>query len=281
MANNKKEEEISKKKTNIKKNGSTTKKTSTNKSKTSSKSVNSKTKTINPKSSAKTKDIQKTNEKVIKENKKQILEVTEVIEEPKKISKEDELAKTVILEDLFKIERKNAVNSRLVIYLIVFAITILIGGFSYIYDFLKEENKPTESYNLDEYFDEDGNLKKVFTEKDSSSLNYQNIKEITIEEYQMRLEHNEKMIVLVASYKCGICKSYEPVFNEVLEEKNLKAYKIDIANFTKTEETELFKSLFNIEGVPMTFIIENGSIKASQAGGKSKEITKDFINNNY
>ncbi len=269
MANIKKENgDVKKKSTGTKKNVTTKKKTTT-------KSNNIKTKKTTPVTKAK-----KTIPKEVKEPKKQILEVTEVIEEPKKITKEDELAKTVILEDLFKIERKNAINYRLVVYLIAFAVVILIGGFCYIYDFLKEENKPKESYNLDEYFDENGNLNKV-QEKEVSSSNYQNIKEITIEEYQMRLEHKEKMLVLVASNKCGICKNYEPILNEVLEEKNIRAYKIDIANFTKSEESELFNSLFNITGVPVTFIVENGEIKTSQTGGKSKEITKEFLNNNY
>lgn len=275
MANTKKENtELKKKSTKTSKNGSTKKNTRA-KSEPSTKSSSVKTKKTASITKAK-----KTIPKEVKEPKKQILEVTEVIEEPKKITKDDELAKTVILEDLFKIERKNAVNYRLVVYLIAFSVVILIGGFCYIYDFLKEENKPKESYNLDEYFDENGNLNKV-QEKEVSSSNYQNIKEITIEEYQMRLEHKEKMLVLVASNKCGICKNYEPILNEVLEEKNIRAYKIDIANFTKSEESELFNSLFNITGVPVTFIVENGEIKTSQTGGKSKEITKEFINNNY
>ncbi len=276
MANIKKEnEELKKTSTKAKKNG-TAKKNSTTKSKTSAKSSSVKTKKTVPVTKAK-KD---STPKEFKEPKKQILEVTDVLEEPKNIAKEDELAKTVILEDLFKIERKNAVNHRLVIYLVIFALTILVGGFCYIYDFLKEENNPKESYNLDEYFDENGNLKKV-EEKEVSSSNYQNIKEITIEEYQMRLEHKEKMIVLIASNKCNICKNYEPILNEVLEEENINAYKIDIANFTKTEESELFNSLFNITGVPVTFVIENGSIKTSQVGSKNKDITKEFINSNY
>lgn len=137
------------KKTPVKKVSSTTKKTTTKKI-TTIKKFPTKKVTVKEVSVAKSD----------KKPQKQILEVTEIMEKPKKITKEDELAKTVILEDLFKIERKNAVNTRLVVYLIVFALAILAGGFCYIYDFLKEENKPVESYNLDEYFDEDGNLKK-------------------------------------------------------------------------------------------------------------------------
>lgn len=292
MANIKKEnEEVKNTTTNTKK--STTKKTTTKSKDSVKKTTSTKTKKVTPKTPAKkTVNTQKINKEVQineepkKVEKKHIIEVTEALEEPEKINRDVDLEKTVILEDILEIERGNSVNSRLVIYLIAFAVAILIGGFCYIYDFYKEKNDPTPKYNLDEYFDENGNLKNVSNEntnneKNVSSSTYQNIKEITIEEYQMRFEHKEKMLVLVASHTCGICASYEPVLNEVLKESNLSAYKIDIANFTKKEEVELFNSLFSITGTPVTFIIENGSIKTSQTGGKSKDITTEFIRNNY
>lgn len=287
MANNKKEnEEKSKKTTSTKKttvNKSTTKKTTTTKSGTKK---TASTKKATTKNSPKKVVNQKENNEPKKEEKKHIIEVTEVLEEPKKVPKEEELSKTIVIQDILNIEKGKSVNSRLVIYLIAFAVAILVGGFCYIYDFSKQKKDPEPTYNLDEYFDEFGNIKNASqenknNEKDVSSSNYENIKEISIEEYQMRLEHKEKMLILVASHTCGICASYEPVLSEVLKEANLNAYKIDIANFTKKEEVELFKSLFNITGTPVTFVIENGAIKTSQSGGKSKDITAEFIRNNY
>lgn len=178
-------------------------------------------------------------------------------------------------------------DNKAIIFLIGLMIIIFIIGLLYIYDYSKKENqnnndnKPTvindEKLNLDEA--KSVNNVENNSKKDSKT-NYENIKEISIKEYQEKLNNNEKMIVLIASKYCGSCSSFEPVFNKSLSLVKLKAYKIDVATLT-TEEKNLFNSLFNITGTPTTFIIENGSQKASIIGYRSKEATTSWLNENY
>lgn len=284
MANTKKgteeTKELKKKSTTTKTKGSTTNTASTKTKKATSKEVTSEVKKSTPK---------KVNNEPKKETTKNIIEVTEVLEEPK--NKDIDLEKTVVIskideerykKEIEKLERGKDVNYRVVIYLIVFILAIIIGGLCYLHESSKEEKEQTKTYNLDEYFDEFGNLKKnPKKEANKEEQSYQKIKEISIEEYKTKLDSQEKMVVLVASHNCNICKIYEPVLNEALEETNVEAYKIDIAKFTTKEESETFNELFSITGTPVTFVVENGTIKDSQRGGKNKKVTLEFINNNY
>lgn len=303
MANTKKDteetKELKKKSTTTKAKGATTKTASTKTKKATSKEVTSEVKKSTPKKtssetkkpSSKKVTPKKVNNEPKKETTKNIIEVTEVLEEPRNQNKDIDLEKTVVIskideerykKEIEKLERGKDVNYRLVIYLIVFVLAIIIGGLCYLHESSKEEKEQTKTYNLDEYFDEFGNLKSnPKKEVNKEETSYQNIKEIGIEEYKTKLDNKEKMVVLVASHNCNICKIYEPVLNEALEETNVEAYKIDIAKFTTKEESETFNELFSITGTPVTFVVENGTIKDSQRGGKNKEVTLEFINNNY
>lgn len=296
MANTKKDteetKELKKKSTTTKTKGTTTKTASTKTKKATSKEVTSEVKKSTPKKTSS--ETKKSSSKKVapkKEATKNIIEVTEILEEPKNQNNDIDLEKTVVIskidevrykKEIEKLERGKDVNYRLVIYLIVFVLAIIIGGLCYLHESSKEEKEQTKTYNLDEYFDEFGNLKSnPKKEANKEETSYQKIKEISIEEYKTKFDSQEKMVVLVASHNCNICKMYEPVLNEALEETSVEAYKIDIAKFTTKEESETFNELFSITGTPVTFVVENGTIKDSQRGGKNKEVTLEFIKNNY
>ena len=175
-------------------------------------------------------------------------------------------------------------NYKVIIILLILIIVLFICGVVYILDYSKKvgDNKDNTSKenisykleDLDEKLEED-------SKKEPEEVVYENIEKITIKEYEKKAKNKEKMILLVASKYCGHCAVYEPILNAALKEKELKAYKIDVAEFKTEEERELFDSLLQIKGTPTTFIIENGKSVASITSSTTKENVLKWIEDNY
>lgn len=71
------------------------------------------------------------------------------------------------------------------------------------------------------------------------------------------MNHKESFIVLFSQPQCGHCIAFKPVFNQVLEENNIKAYNVNVYNLS-TEDKESLYSVVKISGTPTTLIFENG-----------------------
>lgn len=289
----------SSKKKNITKTGS---KTKTNSKKTPSKVVKKNTTKKGDKTQvnkvAKTSSIKKSHESIeeVKTNKEnnRIIEVTSQVSNDEPIITKV-IDKEAVEKRLVAIKKEEKENSIIIGILLFIMIVLFVVGVIYIYD-----NTKNKSANKDytQYSDK-GNVsyKKNDTSSNNSSSNntnnennsvneektptYENIKTISIKDYENKLNNGEKMIVLVSRKGCGYCTLYEPTFNEVLGQLGYVAYKIDIATFTSKEEYELFESLFNIKGTPTTLVIDNKEIKNSISGNQAKETVIEWLKTNY
>lgn len=279
MANQKKNEEEKKKSTKAKTSKTTTKKT------------NSKTKVEAKKQEAPKKSTvkkEKTSSKTTASKKKNpvILESVEYNEE----YDNDKTQLIQVIDEEFLTEKTAEQHEKdnekgIVILFLIIAFLFLVGLY-YIYDNTKEQDANAsgdvnvlneEKLNEGANSAENANSEK----KDSTTINYEHIQAISINQYKEKLDANEKMIVLIASKYCGSCTVFEPVLDSVLEDLNQTAYKIDVATFKTEEEYATFQSLFDVSGTPTTYIIENKEQKASSIGYRSKEATKTWLEENY
>ncbi|MGM9834961.1 MAG: thioredoxin family protein [Bacilli bacterium] len=315
MAETKKTKTVEKK-TQAKKTAA--KKTETNKKANITKKVvepkttNKKTTTIKkePKTSAK-KEVKKVTKKIetnkttasqkkvvkkaeTKETKKvsnpRVLEVVENIPEIEPIITK-EIDKEEVEEKLLAIKKEEKGSNIIISILLIIMVILFIAGVIYIYDYTKK-NKENGTSDYTKY-SEKGNVSYNKKETDSTTNNstdnsenkteptYANLKTITINEYEKKLNNNEKMIVVIARTGCGPCSVYLPTLNEVLDSLKYQAYKIDIASFKTQEENNLFRELFTIKGTPTTVIVNNKEIKYTLIGNQSKEIVTEWIKSNY
>lgn len=226
-----------------------------------------------------------------KESKTKIVTSNVESKEPKKIiieeidlEKEPALKEPIVIPE--KKEKEDNLyiddeNNKGVVFLLIIMIIIFGLGVFYVYDYYnKTEDKNKNDINVinEDKIDLQGSQE---SSKTSTTEENSNIETITLADYQQKNKKKEKMIVIIASKYCGGCKTYEPVINRVLAKKNMKAYKIDVSEITTQEDKTLFKSLFEVSVTPTTFIIENGTSKASFMGYSSEEATSSWIDKNY
>lgn len=100
-----------------------------------------------------------------------------------------------------------------------------------------------------------------------------NVKEITYNELEKKLENRESFILEIVQDGCSNCESFSPKFNEVLKEYEIKAVSINLTNITQEENTKL-NNMYNISGTPTVIFIEKGeepSISRRIVGDISKD----------
>lgn len=284
------------KKTSSKKNNPKSEAKSTVAFKGSSKKASSNKSTKAPKTNSVKKETKEVKDVKNKETKRVIEVTSQVYKNEPIITKEidkDKVEKR--LETIKKEERKNNI---IIGVLIVIMVALFIVGVIYIYDHTKDKdsnknyaqyenkeniryNKNNTSSNKDEEKDNNTNTDNKENNHQEEIKDYENIKSISIKDYEKKLNAKEKMIVLISKEGCGFCTLFEPTFNDTLKELDLVAYKIDISKIATNEEYELFNNLFKISGTPTTFIIENKEVKSKLVGNQSKETTLDWLKANY
>lgn len=85
-----------------------------------------------------------------------------------------------------------------------------------------------------------------------------NIKEINYNEVNSLIKNKETFILYIGSASCSNCVEFEPKFNSVIKEYNIKNAKyIDLDNFDDDEKNNLNK-IINISGTPTVVFIKNG-----------------------
>ena len=72
-----------------------------------------------------------------------------------------------------------------------------------------------------------------------------------------KVNNKEDFIFVVSRTGCSHCAEYLPIFENILEDHNLKAYVIDLAKLN-TKEKKYFNETFNITSTPTTVFIKNG-----------------------
>ena len=111
-----------------------------------------------------------------------------------------------------------------------------------------------------------------------------NIKEISLNEFNKKIENKENFVLYVGNEGCHNCVSYEPKLKEVLKEYNLTIYKLDNSKLSEDEFNKLNEK-FSVSGTPTIMFITKGNEETTLnriVGDTSKEKTiEKFKVNGY
>ena len=111
-----------------------------------------------------------------------------------------------------------------------------------------------------------------------------NRKEISLNEFNKKIENKENFVLYVGNEGCHNCVSYEPKLKEVLKEYNLTIYKLDNSKLSEDEFNKLNEK-FSVSGTPTIMFITKGDEETTLnriVGDTSKEKTiEKFKVNGY
>ena len=130
-------------------------------------------------------------------------------------------------------------------------------------DFMKDKD---ELYN----FLKEAKLAKFACEV-SVSEEYDNLGEITYEQYQCLYESEEPFALILAQTTCSYCLQFKPIINAYAEDKDLPVYVIEIDQLSDNDRSELLSSLSNFDGnyswgTPLTLGIKNKEVISDLSG---------------
>lgn len=97
------------------------------------------------------------------------------------------------------------------------------------------------------------------------------VKEINEKDFYEVIK-NEKVLVDCYATWCGPCKMMAPIIEELAEDlKSINFYKLDV------DENEKISQEFSIMSIPTLLYFENGQLKNTFVGLKSKEELKFLL----
>mgnify|MGYP003289035631 CR=1 FL=1 len=104
------------------------------------------------------------------------------------------------------------------------------------------------------------------------------LKTMDYNEFKEKIEKKETFVAYISRTGCSHCESFEPTLIKVLNDYNIEAYKINLANVTTAEEKSIKKKV-GLEGTPTLIYIEEGKsdIDGSLIGETTYENTVDFF----
>ena len=103
--------------------------------------------------------------------------------------------------------------------------------------------------------------------------------EIKYDEFQTKIDNKESFVLFMWQTGCSHCEAFEPTLKEVIKEKDILIYSINLKNLTEEEYAKLENKTF-IKGTPTMVYIEEGSVQSTKlVGNKSKEDLIDFLKN--
>lgn len=111
----------------------------------------------------------------------------------------------------------------------------------------------------------------VFSDNESKYL-----KEVSINKVLEMKDNDENFILYIKQTNCEHCKAFTPKFVNVLKEKKLKAYVLNITNLSD-EENKIYEDNFDIKGTPTVLFYDNGDeslIKLEGEQTREKIISK-------
>ena len=98
------------------------------------------------------------------------------------------------------------------------------------------------------------------------------VKELKEEEFSEVLKEKGKVLIDCYATWCGPCKMLSPIVDEVAKMSDAcKFYKLDI------DEAEDITDEYGIMSVPTLLLFEDGKLKDTSIGLKTKEELEDFI----
>lgn len=116
------------------------------------------------------------------------------------------------------------------------------------------------------------------------SDNFAEVKDIKYADYKNMLEEGKTFVILIVREGCTYCEQFAPIVKEVVEEKKIPIYSIDIATLEENEVEEFQKSnsyLKNKEwGTPTTLVLKGSEVVDSLSGYTEKDKFVKFLDKN-
>lgn len=105
--------------------------------------------------------------------------------------------------------------------------------------------------------------------------------EITVYEYEKKIDNNEHFVVVISREGCTYCELYAPIVENVAEDKNIPIYYIDIKYLTSDEYQILSNSndylRGNRWGTPTTLYLHGDQVMGYLSGYVLEDTLEDFL----
>lgn len=147
------------------------------------------------------------------------------------------------------------------------------------------ENKKIDNFKESILKDEEGlytflkeaNLAKFACDVKATE-DYENVGEITYEQYKCLYESGNPFVLVLEQTTCGYCQQFNPIIGEYTEKNNLPIYVIQIDTLSDSDRTALTSSLSyfnenNSWGTPLTLAIKDKEV-VSEIGGYTDDASR-------
>lgn len=153
-------------------------------------------------------------------------------------------------------------KNKSIYFIIIFLLILIVSlGILSFYYHNELENKNNEIKELKEEID---TLKETYVNNDennnqetSNLSGYSNITLISVEDYKNKIANKEDFIIIFTQTNCGGCIRFKPVLNELLLEKNLTIFEIDLKQISE-EDFFYFIDDCSIESTPTLVFYKDG-----------------------
>ena len=161
-------------------------------------------------------------------------------------------------------------KNKSIYFIIIFLLILIVSlGILSFYYHNELENKNNEIKELKEeietlketYVNNNENNNEINDEnnnQETSNLSgYSNITLISVEDYKNKIANKEDFIIIFTQTNCGGCIRFKPVLNELLLEKNLTIFEIDLKQISE-EDFFYFIDDCSIESTPTLVFYKDG-----------------------
>lgn len=81
--------------------------------------------------------------------------------------------------------------------------------------------------------------------------------EISVTQFQEKLDAKESFILVIGSDTCSACKSYEPTMQKVMKDTNLEIFYINLHVLSDEDYSKIYSS-YVVTSTPTTFFFKDG-----------------------
>ena len=100
---------------------------------------------------------------------------------------------------------------------------------------------------------------------------------INYNEFQIKIENKESFVLFMWQTGCSHCETFKPTLNDVIKQKDILVYSIDLSELSDLEYSKIQNKTF-IKGTPTMVYIKEGSVQPTKlVGNKSKQDVIEFF----
>lgn len=81
--------------------------------------------------------------------------------------------------------------------------------------------------------------------------------EISVTQFQEKLDAKESFILVIGSDTCSACKSYEPIMQKVMKDTNLEIFYINLHVLSDEDYSKIYSS-YVVTSTPTTLFFKDG-----------------------